>query len=147
MTELNVLFEDCEPFDFNSNTLLDAYELLCYRNGKSLGALSVVFCSNDYVQDINRSFLEHDYPTDIITFDYCEGKHVVGDLLIGLDVVRENSDLYKTQLHNELFRVCLHGVLHLVGFGDKSEEQAAVMREQEELYLKTCPNPFDNCFT
>ncbi len=102
---------------------------------KTLGNISIVFCSDNYILDINQRFLQHDYFTDIITFDYCEGDRLSGDLFISVDSVRENSIEYGTEFSDELNRVIVHGLLHLVGYDDHTPEQTAVMREKEDFYL------------
>ena len=103
---------------------------------KRLGPLSIIFCSDRYILDVNLRYLQHDYFTDIITFDYCEGKTVSGDLFISIDSVRENARIYATKFEDELDRVMVHGVLHLLGYDDHTPEDTAVMREKEEYYVK-----------
>lgn len=147
MSEITVSFEGCAPFVISEGALATAFNLICERHNKTLGDTSVVFCSSDFIQETNTTFLSHDYPTDIITFDYCEGSVVSGDLLIGLEVVRENSVVYNTLFELELFRVCLHGVLHLVGYSDKTNEDIQLMRAKEDEFLLFCDNPFLDCFT
>lgn len=100
-----------------------------------VGTISVLFCSDDYIIKINREFLNHDYYTDIITFDYCENRNISGDLLISLDTVLFNSKQYKTNFLDELHRVIIHGILHLIGFDDKTAESAAIIREEENKSL------------
>ena len=80
-------------------------------------------------------YLQHDYFTDIITFDYCEGNVLNGDLFISIDSVKENSEFYKTGFQDELNRVIVHGILHLIGYDDHSEEEIKVMRSKEDYYL------------
>lgn len=100
-----------------------------------IGTISVVFCSDNYILKINREFLNHDYFTDIITFDYCENRNISGDLLISLDTVLSNSKQYETNFLNELHRVIIHGILHLIGFDDKTPESLAIIREEENKSL------------
>ncbi len=104
-------------------------------NKHQTGHLSFVFCSDDYLLDVNKKFLNHDYYTDIITFDYNESNIVSGDFIISIDRVKENALIHKCTFHTELYRVIIHGVLHLLGFSDKSEIQQKKMRESEDLYL------------
>lgn len=103
--------------------------------GCQLGDIAVIFCSDNYILDINKKYLQHDYFTDIITFDYCEGKHLSGDLFISIDSVRDNAAHYGTEFPNELNRVIVHGLLHLIGYDDHTEEDIAVMRSKENYYL------------
>ncbi len=100
-----------------------------------LGDISIIFCSDNYILDINRKYLQHDYFTDIITFDYTEGNRISGDLFISIDSVRENSIEYGTGFIDELHRVIVHGVLHLIGYDDHTEEEIEMMRKKENYYL------------
>ena len=102
---------------------------------RRIGNISIIFCSDNYILDINRKYLEHDYFTDIITFDYCEGDRLSGDLFISVDSVRENAVEYKTDFRDELNRVMVHGILHLIGYDAHTDEDIAVMRSKENYYL------------
>ena len=102
---------------------------------KKLRDVNIIFCSDNYILDINQRFLQHDYFTDIITFDYCEGADLSGDLFISVDSVRENALEYGTEFDDELNRVIVHGVLHLIGYDDHTEEDISVMRSKENYYL------------
>lgn len=100
------------------------------------GDLSIVFCSDPYILKINQEYLGHDYYTDIITFDYCEGDVLSGDLIISVDTVRANAVEYgAASFDEELHRVIIHGVLHLIGFDDHTPEDQAEMRRQENAAL------------
>ena len=103
---------------------------------KRVGDISIVFCSDDYLLKVNNEFLKHDFYTDIITFDYCEDDLISGDLMISIDRVKENAETSKGLFIDELHRVIIHGVLHLLGYHDKSKEDIRVMREREDFYLK-----------
>jgi rRNA maturation RNase YbeY len=116
---------------FTSNWL----KFVAQHEGRKLGDISVIFCSDPYILDVNKKYLQHDYYTDIITFDYCEGDVLSGDLFISVDSVRENASFYGTDFENELNRVIVHGVLHLIGYDDHTEEDIAVMRSKEDFYL------------
>lgn len=102
---------------------------------RRIGQISIIFCSDNYILDINQKYLQHDYFTDIITFDYCEGDRLSGDLFISIDTVRENAIEYGTGFEDELNRVMVHGVLHLIGYDDHSEADLALMRKKENYYL------------
>lgn len=102
---------------------------------RRIGDISIIFCSDNYILDINRKYLGHDYFTDIITFDYCSGNMLSGDLFISVDSVKENSVEYGTEFEDELNRVIVHGILHLIGYDDHTEEDVKVMREKENYYL------------
>jgi rRNA maturation RNase YbeY len=102
---------------------------------KRVGEITYIFCSDDEILRINQSYLNHDYYTDIITFDYSEKDVLSGDLFISLDTVRSNSEKFNTDYSEELHRVIIHGVLHLCGFKDKSPEDEKSMREKENEAL------------
>lgn len=102
---------------------------------REAGQLSIVFCSDSYLLEINRRYLQHDYFTDIITFDYSEDEYLAGDLIISIDTVRSNAREFGVTFHVELRRVMIHGVLHLAGFKDKSEKDSKAMRRMEDECL------------
>ena len=101
-----------------------------------VGDINIIFCSDSYILDVNNKYLKHNYYTDVITFDYCEGKYLNGDIIISIDTVKENAVLYKTTFENELHRVIIHGVLHLMGYKDKNAKDKKLMKEAEESALK-----------
>ena len=103
--------------------------------GYIVGDLNVIFCSDECLKEINIKYLNHDYYTDIITFDYCVEKIVSGDLYISIDRVKENSKIFNESFINELNRVVIHGVLHLCGYNDKTEADQKIMRNLENKYL------------
>ena len=103
---------------------------------RRLGAVNIIFCSDNYILDVNMKYLQHDYFTDIITFDYCEKDVLSGDLFISIVSVRENARFYGVEFADELDRVMVHGLLHLIGYDDLTEEQTAQMREKENYYLQ-----------
>lgn len=101
------------------------------RRGKQVGNISYLFCDDDHILEVNRQFLDHDTYTDIITFDYVAADLISGDILISIDRVGENALSFGVSFEQELHRVLIHGVLHLLGQGDKSPDEAAEMRRQE----------------
>ena len=103
---------------------------------KKIGEIAFVFCSDKKILEINTQYLNHDYYTDIITFDYSEEDIVSGDLFISLDTVRSNAEKFSVDYIEELCRVIIHGILHLCGFNDKSTEDKKVIREKEDEALK-----------
>ncbi len=139
---VDVLFEDVASFEVQAEFLEDSISELLSTKGKHFGDISLVFCSDAYILAVNNQYLDHDYYTDIITFDYCDGDVVSGDLIISVDTVMSNSELYGSAYHVELFRVVLHGVLHLCGLGDKSEDESLEMRAAEDHFLSVLSNPF-----
>jgi probable rRNA maturation factor len=99
------------------------------------GALTIVYCSDEYLYNMNREYLKHEYYTDIITFDYSTGNTVSGDLFISIQRVEDNSLRYGINFKKELDRVILHGILHLMGYVDDSDNGVRIMRGKEEHYL------------
>lgn len=110
------------------NTTIEAH-------GQTSGELNYIFCSDAYLLEINRHHLSHDYYTDIITFDYCDGSSISGDLFISIDRVRDNAKDLKLSVVDELHRVMVHGVLHLIGFRDKTAKEIKEIRKQEDSSL------------
>jgi rRNA maturation RNase YbeY len=103
---------------------------------KRMGSITYIFCSDEEILRINKQYLNHDYYTDIITFDYTENEIVSGDLFISSDTVRTNSEKFQTDYNEELHRVMVHGILHLCGFNDKTPEDERLMRKMEDEALK-----------
>jgi rRNA maturation RNase YbeY len=108
---------------------------VCSCEHKVLGDLNLILCSDDYLLEINRAHLDHDYYTDIITFDYSDGGVVSGDLFVSVDRVKDNATSFNVSFLDELHRVCVHGLLHLCGYGDKSPEDESKMRSKEDEML------------
>ena len=132
--------EDCS-FSFKEKRLTSRWlKLVAGSEVKKLGDISIIFCSDPYILNVNLRYLQHDYFTDIITFDYCEGDTLSGDLFISIDSVRENAALYGTEFPDELNRVIVHGLLHLIGYDDHTDEQVAEMRAKENYYLSLRQN-------
>ena len=132
---ISYFFEDTD-FQFKNRTINNKWlRLVAESEIRRIGQISIIFCSDNYILDVNQQYLQHDYFTDIITFDYCEGDRLSGDLFISVDTVRENAQEYGTEFTDELNRVIVHSVLHLIGYDDHSEEDIAVMRKKEDYYL------------
>ena len=103
---------------------------------KNEGEINYIFCDDDYLHKINMEYLQHDDLTDIISFDYCVGNEINGDIFISVGRVAENAKEYEVTLEAELLRVMAHGILHYCGYKDKSEEDAALMRSKENEKMK-----------
>ncbi len=108
--------------------------------GKATGEISIIFTSDDYILEINNQFLNHNFYTDIITFDYSTENIIEGDIFISIDTVLSNSKTFNTTFNQEILRVVIHGVLHLIGFKDKTTKEKLVMRRNEDLALITFEN-------
>ncbi len=104
--------------------------------GKKVGEVNYIFCTDDYLHELNVKYLNHDTLTDIITFDYSENNILNGDIFISIERVKENSEKFKINFQEELKRVIAHGVLHLSGFKDKKKEDKTIMRNQEDRALE-----------
>ena len=128
-------FEDIE-FKLPDNSLLRNWIEYTIRNeNKELGSISYIFCSDEYLWNMNKQYLGHDYYTDIITFDYVEDKYVSGDMFISYDRVCDNAENFNVSRETELLRVMIHGVLHLVGYDDLTDEQEAEIHKMEDFYI------------
>lgn len=103
---------------------------------KKVSEIAYFFCDDEKILEVNRQYLQHDYYTDIITFDYCEGNKLSGDLFISLDTVRSNSELFGTDYNTELHRVIIHGILHLCGINDKGPGEREIMEAAENRALE-----------
>ncbi|MBQ1858026.1 MAG: rRNA maturation RNase YbeY [Bacteroidales bacterium] len=129
-------FTEDIDFKFKEKRLTSRWlKLVAESEIRRIGDISIIFCSDNYILDVNMKYLQHDYFTDIITFDYCEGERLSGDLFISIDSVRENAITYGTEFEDELNRVIVHGVLHLIGYDDHTKKDIAEMRSKENYYL------------
>lgn len=133
-------FTEDISFDFKQRLLNNRWlKFVAGSEMKKLGNINIIFCSDNYILDVNMKYLQHDYFTDIITFDYCEDDFLSGDLFISIDSVKENAIYYGAEFEDELNRVIVHGILHLIGFDDHTEEQSREMRYKEDYYLSLRP--------
>lgn len=133
---LDVCYEDISVFsEINESFLSDWFTRVISSFKKQFGDITIVFCSDAFLLEMNKTYLQHDYYTDIITFDYCEGDLISGDLFISLDTVLSNSNDLNIGFIDEVHRVCVHGLLHLLGFKDKSPQDQLEMSFQEDLML------------
>ena len=127
-----------EDLDFqlvNQNLLSSWIENTIETEGATLGAVSYIFCSDDYLHQMNVEYLNHDTLTDVITFPYNDNP-IEGDIFISIDRVKDNAQDLAVAFDDELHRVMIHGVLHLCGYSDETDEQEAEMRQKEDKYLK-----------
>jgi len=117
-------------------TISSWIESTIINEGYKLEEINYVFCDDEYLHKLNVEFLDHDTLTDVISFDYCVGKMVQGDIFISVERVKDNAEDFKVEFINELNRVMVHGVLHYCGYKDKTESDASLMREKEDYYLE-----------
>lgn len=128
-------FEDIE-FKLPDNSLLRNWIEYTIRNeNKELGNISYIFCSDEYLWNMNKQYLNHDYYTDIITFDYVKDDIISGDLFISYDRILDNAEKFKVLRETELLRVMIHGVLHLIGYDDVTDELEKEIHKKEDFYI------------
>jgi len=132
---IQFLTEDTSLPEFINAQTKDWISVIIRNYTLNIGDINYLFCSDDYILKINNQYLNHNYFTDIITFDYCSDKVISGDLVISLDTVKSNSVKFKTTFFEELHRVIIHGILHLIGFKDSSDDEKAIMRKEEDKAL------------
>ena len=132
---LDINYEDVDDLSLNDIDLTNWISKVCVDENYNLGDISLIFCSDEYLLDMNRTHLDHDYYTDIITFDYTDNQIVSGDLFISIDRVRDNANDFNVSFEHELHRVIIHGVLHLCGYKDKSDDEEKLMRTKENNAL------------
>ncbi len=130
----NYFFENIKSFSFDKK-IFDKINRMIFEEKKEEGELSFVFCSDDYLLKMNKDYLQHDYFTDVITFDYTENNIISGDIFISIDRIKENAKSFNVTFEEELQRVMIHGILHLIGYNDKTEEEQSEMTEKENKYL------------
>ncbi|GHT80671.1 endoribonuclease YbeY [Bacteroidia bacterium] len=131
-------FSEQTPFCYKGKRQTKAWirRIISDVYGLQAGDISVIFCNDNYLLQINRQYLQHDYYTDVITFDYSQMPVVSGDVFISIDTVRSNASEYKSLFYNELHRVIIHGILHLCGEKDKTQQQQTQMRTAEDKSLR-----------
>lgn len=110
-------------------------EDLILSEEKKTGEINYIFCDDEYLLKINQDYLQHDYYTDIITFDYVKGKTISAEIFVSLQRISDNASTLSRDYEDELRRVLAHGILHLIGYKDKTEEEEKEMRRMEDLYL------------
>ena len=132
---LDINYEDVDDLSLNDIDLTNWISKVCVDENYNLGDISLIFCSDEYLLDMNRTHLDHDYYTDIITFDYTDNQIVSGDLFISIDRVHDNATDFNVSFEHELHRVIIHGVLHLCGYKDKSDDEEKLMRTKENNAL------------
>ncbi len=136
-TEIEFIAEGIEMPDINQGHIQQWIErVVRERFRKSVGHLTYIFCDDEKILEVNRQFLQHDYYTDIITFDYSTRGRISGDMYISLDTVRSNAEMLSKSYQEELHRVIIHGVLHLCGINDKGPGEREVMEAHEDAALK-----------
>jgi len=119
----------------NSDEIIEWLVQAIKNENFKIEMISYIFCSDDYLLNINNKYLKHNTLTDIISFDETIGKIIAGDIFISIDRVQENADIFKVSFNDELHRVMIHGILHFCGYKDKLKEEKRIMRDKEDYYL------------
>ncbi len=135
---IHFFFENTEEIHLHPSLKKWLTDVILSENKKP-GTLNFILCDDEYLLEINKHYLQHDYFTDIITFDYTKGKIISGDIFVSLQRISENAPEYNSGFDDELKRVLVHGILHLCGYGDKTEKEQKEMRNKENYYINLFP--------
>ena len=137
MASVHFYYADVAPLSLRKKKLIRQFVVdIFLLEGKGLEKMNYIFCSDNYLLEINRKHLQHDYYTDIITFDLSDGDLTVGEVYISIDRVKENSRTLGVPFKEEILRVIFHGALHLIGYKDKKKSEITIMRSKEDYYLR-----------
>ena len=136
---INYFFENIDKKNIDSNISIWLEDLILSENKKP-GDINYFFCDDDYLLKVNQDYLDHDYYTDIITFDYVKGKTISGDIFVSLPRILDNASTLSQDSEKEFRRVLAHGLLHLCGYKDKTEEEESTMRQKEDFYINRYSN-------
>ncbi|WP_090080353.1 rRNA maturation RNase YbeY [Halpernia frigidisoli] len=131
---INYFFENTDPIEISEKISPWLNDLITSEN-KKLGEITFIFADDEYVLKVNQDYLKHDFYTDVITFDYVKGKIISGDIFVSLHRISDNAKMLDKDFEKEFLRVLAHGILHLCGYKDKSEEEISLMREKEDHYI------------
>ena len=136
---INYFFENIDSRDIHPDTSKWLENIIISENKKP-GEINYIFCDDDYLLKVNQDYLDHDYYTDIITFDYVKGKTISGDIFVSLPRILDNASTLSQNFESEFNRVLAHGILHLCGYKDKTEEEQTQMRAKEDFYINQIKN-------
>jgi rRNA maturation RNase YbeY len=131
---INYFFENIDSREIHPK-ISEWLENLIKIENKKLGDINYIFCDDEYLLKVNQDYLDHDYYTDIITFDYVKGKTISGDIFVSLPRILDNAFILSQDFESEFRRVLAHGLLHLCGYKDKTEEEESTMRQKEDFYI------------
>lgn len=136
MKKINFFNQDVPSPIENGTFLITWFLEIIAREDHKADEVNYIFCSDKYLLDLNIKYLSHDYFTDVISFDYSEDNVISGDIFISIDRIKENAEKYKVTFQNELMRIMIHGLLHLLAYDDKTPAQKTAMTAKEDEYLK-----------
>ena len=131
---INFFFEIIDPIEISPKTSAWINNIILSEN-KKLGDITYIFSDDDYILKVNQNYLNHDFYTDVITFDYVKGKIISGDIFVSLPRISDNAKMLNKDFRKEFLRVLAHGILHLCGYKDKSDEETSLMRNKEDHYI------------
>ena len=132
--EISFFNEEIDLPEFNEQKVIEIYNTIAYDHEQTIDYINVIFCTDDYLLNVNQEYLQHDYYTDIITFDYSE-EEIASDIFISVVRIKENASDFNVTFQQELHRILIHGMLHLVGYEDKDDESKVTMTAEEDHYL------------
>ena len=135
MAQITYNAQDVSLPEINPNKVSSWLNKIATQEGCAIRRINYIFCSDTYLLEVNKQYLNHDYYTDIITFDLSEDDTITSDIYISIDRVKDNAQTHEVSSENELLRVLAHGLLHLIGFNDKTEDEQLTMRKKEEASL------------
>jgi probable rRNA maturation factor len=134
--KVNLFFKNAKNQYVNRKIVIEIVRHILKCEEKKLGEISIIFTNNETILLINNNYLKHNYYTDVIAFNNNKREHIFGEIYISIDQVKINAEIYSTSIISELTRVIIHGVLHLIGYNDKSTNELVIMKEREEHYLR-----------
>lgn len=129
-------YEDVKPLKLKKQLLKNWIKSAILNEGKKVGDINFIFCSDAYLLQVNKQYLNHDYYTDIITFDYVDNGIISGDIFVSVDRVEDNASQFGVLFDHEMRRILIHGILHLLGYPDKGIEEKKIMTSKEDYYLE-----------
>jgi rRNA maturation RNase YbeY len=135
LAQINFHGQDISLPDINTKLISAWLQQIAVAENETIKRINYIFCSDEYLLEVNRNYLQHDYYTDIITFDLSETEVIESDIYISIDRVQDNANQYNANTQTELLRVIAHGLLHLIGYNDKTEDEQTIMRNKEEACL------------
>ena len=135
MAQINFHGQDISLPDINTKLISSWLIEIARSENKSIKRINYIFCSDEYLLEVNKNYLQHDYYTDIITFDLSESEVIESDIYISIDRVQDNANNFNSNTQTELLRVLAHGLLHLIGYNDKTKDEQTIMRNKEEACL------------
>jgi probable rRNA maturation factor len=136
MKKINIYFENIPSIKLPKRKVTDFVREISKAEDFLYGEINFIFCNDYYLLQINKQFLKHDFYTDIITFDYTKDKKISGDIYLSFERMEENANIFRNSIMDEILRVMIHGILHLIGYKDNTKIEKKLMKEKEDVYLE-----------